>query len=104
MDGNTYSSRLIGEDVEVRVHADELQVWYAQGQVDTLPRLRGSRKHRIQYRHIIDWRFANRERSKLPLSRGVVQLGFGWRTTNGQHFTSSRASKDYLQILQYAAA
>ena len=37
MDGNTYSvdSRLIGEDVEVRVHADELQVWYAQGQVRT---------------------------------------------------------------------
>ena len=67
VDGNTYSvdSRLIGEDVEVRVHADELQVWYAQGQVDTLPRLRGSRKHRIQYRHIIDW-----------------LLGFGWRTTN----------------------
>ena len=31
VDGNTYSvdSRLIGEDVEVRVHADELQVWYA---------------------------------------------------------------------------
>ena len=40
---------------EVRVHAEELQVWYAQRQVDTLPRLRGSGKHRIQYRHIIDW-------------------------------------------------
>ena len=57
VDNNTYSvdSRLIGEDVEVRVHAEELQVWYAQRQVDTLPRLRGSGKHRIQYRHIIDW-------------------------------------------------
>ena len=32
VDNNTYSvdSRLIGEDVEVRVHAEELQVWYAQ--------------------------------------------------------------------------
>ena len=75
VDGNTYSvdSRLIGEDVEVRVHADELQVWYAQGQVDTLPRLRGSRKHRIQYRHIIDWLIRKTGSVReLPLSRGVV--------------------------------
>ena len=108
VDGNTYSvdSRLIGEDVEVRVHADELQVWYAQGQVDTLPRLRGSRKHRIQYRHIIDWlirkpgAFENyRYREELfPTTR--FRMAYDQLR---QHFTSSRASKDYLQILQYAA-
>jgi hypothetical protein len=99
-------SRLIGEDVEVRVHADELQVWYAQRQVDTLPRLRGSGKHRIQYRHIIDWlvrkpgAFENyRYREELfPTTRFRIVYDQLRR-----HFTSSRASKDYLLILQYAA-
>ena len=108
VDHNTYTvdSRLIGEDVEVRVHADELQVWYAQRQVDTLPRLRGSGKHRIQYRHIIGWlvrkpgAFENyRYREELfPTTRFRIVYDRLRR-----HFTSSRASKDYLLILQYAA-
>ena len=128
VDGNIYSvdSRLIGEEVEVRVHADELQVWYstqaqvrhiasaerheqvwyAQAQVDTLPRLRGTSKHRIQYRHIIDWlvrkpgAFENyRYREELfPTTR--FRMAYDQLR---QHFTSSRAIKDYLQILQYAA-
>lgn len=55
--GNTCSmhSRLIGEWVEVRLYADHLEVWYAQRQVEQLPRLRGRGKHKIDYRHIIDW-------------------------------------------------
>lgn len=52
---NTYSvdSRLIGERVEVRVYADQLEVWYGDRQVAQMPRLRGEGKHCIQYRHII---------------------------------------------------
>lgn len=55
--GNAYSvhSRLIGEQVEVRVYGDRLEVWYAQRQVERLPRLSGRGKHTIQYRHVIDW-------------------------------------------------
>jgi len=55
--GNVYSvhSRLIGEQVEVRVYADCLEVWYAQRQRETLPRLSGRRKHAIEYRHVLDW-------------------------------------------------
>jgi hypothetical protein len=34
---------------------EHLEVWYAQQRIDTIPRLRGEGKHRIQYRHIIDW-------------------------------------------------
>jgi hypothetical protein len=108
VDNNIYSvdSRLIGEDVEVRVHADELQVWYGQRQVDTLPRLRGSGKHRIQYRHIIDWLVRKpgafehyRYREELfP----TTQFRMAYDRLR-QHFTSARASKDYLRILQYAA-
>ncbi|MBA7710461.1 hypothetical protein ES703_119404 [subsurface metagenome] len=53
---NSYSvhSRLVKEQVDVRIYADYLEVWYAQKVVQTLPRLRGENKHRVDYRHIID--------------------------------------------------
>ena len=54
---NSYSvpARLIGEHVETRVGAETIAVWYADQEVATLPRLRGQDKHRIDYRHVIDW-------------------------------------------------
>ena len=54
---NVYSvdSRLIGERIQVRLYAEHLEVWYGQRCLETIPRLRGEGKHRIQYRHIIDW-------------------------------------------------
>jgi len=54
---NSYSvhSRMIGETVRCKVHAEHISVWYAQRKVDILPRLHGENKHRIDYRHIIDW-------------------------------------------------
>jgi hypothetical protein len=57
VEGNTYSvaSRLIGERVEARVYAERVEVWYAQRLVEALSRLRGRGKHRIEYRHVIDW-------------------------------------------------
>jgi hypothetical protein len=42
-------SRLIGEWVDVRIGSEHLQIWYGQKMVDSLPRLRGQRKHRIDY-------------------------------------------------------
>jgi hypothetical protein len=55
--GNVYSvaSRLIGEWVEARLYAERVEVWYAQQRLEELPRLRGRGKHRIDYRHVIDW-------------------------------------------------
>ena len=52
---NVYSvhSRLIGERVEVRVHTEHLEVYYGGQQVEQMPRLRGKRKHKINYRHVI---------------------------------------------------
>lgn len=54
--GNFYSvpSQLIGERVEVRVHVEHLEVWYGGRSVQQMPRLRGSGKHRVNYRHIIE--------------------------------------------------
>lgn len=55
--GNTYAAarRLLGERVEARLYAERVEVWYAQKQVESLPRLRGRGTHRIEYRHVIDW-------------------------------------------------
>ena len=55
--GNTYSlpSRLIGEQVDVHVGAETLDVWHGARKLDTLPRLRGRGQHRVEYRHVIDW-------------------------------------------------
>jgi hypothetical protein len=54
--GNTYSlpSRLIGEQVDVHVGAETLEIWHGARKLDTLPRLRGRGQHRIEYRHVID--------------------------------------------------
>jgi transposase len=53
---NIYSvhSRMIGEMVEVRIKSEEIEIWYAQRCVEKLPRCRGERNYRINYRHIID--------------------------------------------------
>jgi hypothetical protein len=104
---NVYSvsSRLIDEQVEVRLYAEHLEVWYAQTQVDTLPRLRGRRHHRVNYRHVIDWlarkpgAFQNyRYRDDLfPTSRFRMALDAL------ECAMPQRAHKEYLQILQLAA-
>jgi hypothetical protein len=54
---NIYSvpARLIGEQVEARIGAETIEIWYAGGLVQTMERLRGVSKHRIEYRHVIDW-------------------------------------------------
>ena len=104
---NVYSvdSRLIGEKIEVRLYAEHLEVWYAQRCLETMPRLRGEGKHRIQYRHIIDWlvrkpgAFDNyRYREELfPTHR--FRMAYDW--LRRRH--PSRAAKEYLGILHLAA-
>jgi hypothetical protein len=51
----TYSvpSQLIGHQVEVRQHADWVEVFYGDRLMERMPRLRGDRDHRIDYRHVI---------------------------------------------------
>lgn len=48
-------SRLIGKEVEVRQHADFVEVYYgvADKPTVTMPRLRGDQYFRIDYRHVI---------------------------------------------------
>ena len=41
--------------MEARVYLDHIEIWYWQEKVEELPRLRGRSKHRVDYRHIIEW-------------------------------------------------
>jgi hypothetical protein len=107
VDRNAYSvsSRLIGEKVEVRLHAEHLDVCYGQRLIEQIPRLRGRGKHHIAYRHIIDWlvrkpgAFENyRYREELfPTSRFRMAYD-ALKPTGG-----SGATKAYLRILELAA-
>jgi hypothetical protein len=104
---NSYSvnSRLIGAQVEARLYLDRVEVWYGQKKVEDLPRLRGRGKHRIDYRHIIEWlvrkpgAFENYryQEDLFPTSR------FRMAYDALQESTPWRASKEYLKILKLAA-
>jgi transposase len=55
VDNNTYSvpSKLIGAEIKVRIHAETLDLYHVATQLLSLPRLVGSNKRRIDYRHLI---------------------------------------------------
>jgi hypothetical protein len=105
--GNTYSvpARLIGEWVECRLFAERIEVHYAQKVVQELPRLRGSGRHRIDYRHVIDalvrkpGAFAGyRYRDEMfPTSR----FRLAYDTLVEQQ--PRRAAREYVRILHLAA-
>jgi hypothetical protein len=107
VDRNVYSvhSRLIGERVDVRLSADHLEVWFAGRVVERMPRLRGKKKHAINYRHVIDWlvrkpgAFENYQyRDDLFPSSRFRMAYDALRETS-----PNRASREYLQILELAA-
>lgn len=107
VDRNAYSvhSRLIGERVEARISAGEVEVWYAGKLVERMPRLRGRGKHRVDYRHIIDWLVRKpgafqsyRYREDLfPTSR----FRMAWDALG--ELAPQSASKRYLALLEMAA-
>jgi hypothetical protein len=107
-DRNVYSvpSRLIGEQVEARLYMERVEVWYGQKKVAEMPRLRGRRKHRVDYRHIIDWlvrkpgafeRYRYRDElfpsSRFRMAFDLLQEQLG----------RAQGSKEYLKILELAA-
>ena len=105
---NVYSvdSRLIGENIQVRLHMDRLEIWYGQKKIDTLPRQRGEGKHKINYRHIIDslirkpgafenYRYHD---ALFPTSRFRIAYD-----SLKKRYTQRSAVKKYLNILYLAA-
>ncbi len=104
---NVYSvnSRLIGERVQVRLYAERLEVWYAQRCVEQMPRLRGRGRHKIEYRHVIDWlvrkpgAFADYRYHADLFPSSVFRQAYD----ELRQRQPARASKEYLAILHLAA-
>ncbi|CCK79588.1 integrase, catalytic region [Desulfobacula toluolica Tol2] len=105
---NVYSvnSRLIGEKIQVRLYMECLEIWYGQKKIDTLPRLRGEGKHKINYRHIIDslvkkprafenYRYRD---AMFPTSRFRIAYDY-----LKERYTVQSAASRYLKILYLAA-
>jgi len=104
---NPYSvdSRLIGKKVKVKLYSEKFLVIYANRVVAEIPRIRGEKKHRIQYRHIIDslirkpGAFENyRFKDDLFPTTNFRMAYDQFRKKNKEN-----ASKKYLQILHLAA-
>jgi len=104
----TYSvpSRLIGHAVEVRLHAQQVQVLYKGQLVESMPRLLGEHLVRIDYRHVIwslvrkpgafaRYRFREELFPSLTFRRAYDDLRC-WR--------GERADIEYVRILHLAAS
>ena len=85
--------------------AETLEVWHGARKIDTLPRLRGRGKHRIEYRHVIDWlvrkpgafeEYRYRD-AMFPTSR----FRMAYDVLKDQR--PGRAVKEYLAVLLLAA-
>jgi len=105
---NTYSveSRLVGENIQTRLYMDRLEIWYGQKKIDTLPRLRGDGKYKINYRHIIDSLIRKPGAFKNYRYRDAMFPTIRFRVAYDslkQRYTEKSAAKRYLNILNLAA-
>ena len=104
---NVYSvhSRLIDEHVQAHVHAEQIEVFYGSQRVETLPRLRGEGKHRINYRHIIDWLVRKPGAFERYRYRDALYPTSRFRVAYDALKAADplRGHKSYLKILQLAA-
>jgi transposase len=110
LSGRIYSvpSRLIGHTVEARVFADVVEVRLGDKEkpIETMPRLRGEKAHRIDYRHVI-WSLvrkpgafaAYRYREDLFPSLVFRRAYDALRAARGD-----RADIEYVRILHLAAS
>ena len=98
-------SRLIGQEVQVRVYADQVEVYYQDELVERMERVRGDGEARVNYRHIIGSlvrkpgafaRYRFREHLfPTPTFRRAHEALQQWR--------GERADVEYVRILHLAA-
>jgi len=105
---NLYSvpTSLIGHTVTVHVYEWHLEVRYGGKLMETMPRLIGSRKHQINYRHLIDTLLRKPGGFRDYRYRDVLfpSLVFrrAWEQFN-RWYTPRKADLTYLRILNLAA-
>lgn len=104
---NVYSvpSQLIGEKVEVRLFAEELEIFYAGRFLLKLARARGGGNHSINYRHVIHslvrkpGAMANYKYREGLFPRLMFRVAYDLLTEQ----QGAKGDKQYLKILELAA-
>ena len=103
----TYSvpSRLIGMEVNVRLYADHIEVYYKERLMESMERIHGTGEARIDYRHIVGslvrkpGAFARYRFREQMFPTQTFRLAYdalcGWR--------GERADVEYVRILHLAA-
>jgi hypothetical protein len=104
---NTYSapSRLIRYEVTVRLYAERVEIYFAGQQVAEMERLRGQKKARIDYRHVIGSFVRKPGAFENYRYREEMFPSTVFRQTYDQlvNDDSRHASRRYLKILEWAA-
>ena len=92
--------------VEARIKPDTVEIWYGDRKVEELLRLRGRGKHRVDYRHIIDWlvrkpgAFENYRYKEDLFPSSCFRMAYD---TLRERWGPRRGAADYLQVLALAA-
>ena len=104
--GYTVPSGLKGKRVKVRVYEWQIEVWYANQKVESMPRQTGLNGYHINYRHVIDSLLRKpggfrdyRHRDDL-FPRTVFRQA--WEALD-QRLSQRKADLTYLRILKLAA-
>jgi Mu transposase, C-terminal domain len=104
--GYTVPSGLKGKRVLVKVFEWQLEVWYANQRVETLPRQTGVQHYRINYRHVIDsllrkpGGFRNYRYREDLFPQAVFRQA--WEALQ-ERCSARKADLTYLRILKLAA-
>jgi hypothetical protein len=99
-------TRLIGEQVRVRVHELHLEVWHGQQQVLRLDRILGEHRHHIDYRHVIHSLMRKPGAFARYRHREDLLLNLTWRKALDALVASQgerRGEVSYLRLLHRAA-
>jgi hypothetical protein len=105
---NTYSvpSRLIGHKVDVLIDADCIEVRHGEVIVQRMPRMTGTGKHAVNYRHVIDslvrkpGAFENYRYREDMFPTSHFRMAYD-ALCRGR--SAKAAAREYLKILQLAA-
>jgi len=105
---NTYSvpSRLIGHKVDVTIDADFVEVWYGDVLIQRMPRIVGSGKYAVNYRHVIDslvrkpGAFENYQYREDMFPTSHFRMAYDGLCRDR---SPRAAAREYLKILQLAA-
>ncbi len=106
--GRTYSvpSRLIGHEVEARLHPDVVEILYRSQVIERMERLRGAEEYRIDYRHVI-WSLVRKPGAfaRYRYREGLFPTETFRRTYDALvACRGERADVEYVRVLHLAAS